>query len=749
MPDYTLSAKITGDSKSYKKAVNEAEKANDDLKESLDEASQTVEETESKTNKAGSSFSKLASKMGSAFTKMGQQIGSAFSNLGTKMQEAGTKMDAWGKKVQGLGAKMTLAITTPLTLAFKKMINAASDYDENLNKVDVAFKNNAQSVKDWADTATKAFGLSKNQALEATSLFGDMATSMGFTTIEAAEMAITLTGLAGDLASFKNIEISQAMTALNGVFTGETESLKLLGVVMTEANLQQYAFSKGINKEIKDMTQAEKVRLRYNYILDMTKNAQGDYARTADGTANSMRTFEGAVDNLNIALGQKLLPVFTPLIQDATDLINKFAEAEPKTQQLTLLFGALAIAAGPVLTVFGGAVRGAGYLIKGFGGAVKGVGSFVKALKILREKHLITAAATKIHNAAMFLYEGACKAATATTALLKKGLTSIPLLFNRIRNSQLLATASTKLHTAATVVWNGVCKTATLVTKGLGIAFNFLTSPIGLVVLAIGAVIAIGYLLITHWEDVKRIAGDVWTWIETKFRQFDAFLTGIFTTDWTQSFGIFGNLLNGFFATVKGVWDSIKKVFSGIIDFVAGIFTGNWERAWQGVVDIFTGIWGLITAPFKYTLNGIISLINMALDGINKISIDIPEWSPIGGGKHFGFNIPKIPYLLHGTMDWQGGFARMNEGGRGELTYLPNGSQVIPHDISVTYAKEAARLNTRTEPIDIREMLEGIVIQVFNQVSVDGMPLKEKAAAYTIRKISGQQAAGLRAKGVT
>lgn len=700
MPDYTLSAKITGDSKSYKKAVNEAERANDDLKESLDEASQTVEETESKTNKAGSSFSKLASKMGSAFTKMGQQIGSAFSNLGTKMQEAGTKMDAWGKKVQGLGAKMTLAITTPLTLAAKKMITAASDYEENLNKVDVAFKNNAQSIKDWAETATEAFGLSKNQALEATSLFGDMATSMGFTTLESANMAMTLAGLAGDLASFKNIEISQAMTALNGVFTGETESLKLLGVVMTEANLQQYAFSKGINKEIKDMTQAEKVRLRYNYILDMTKNAQGDYARTADGTANSMRTFEGAVDNLNIALGQKLLPVFTPLIQDATDLINKFAEADPATQKMVLGFGGIALAAGPVLTVFGGAVRGIGYLVKGFGGAVKGAGSFIKILGSLRK-------------------------------------------------AKLLSTAATKIHTAATVIWNGVCKIATLVTKGLGMAFKFLTGPIGWVVLAIGAVIAIGYLLITHWEEVKQFAIDTWTKIKHAFMKFGHYLTAVFSTDWTQSFGVFGNILNGFFATVKGVWDSIKSVFSGIVDFVAGIFTGDWERAWQGVVDIFTGIWGLVTAPFRYTLNGIISLINMALDGINKISVDIPEWAPVGAGKHFGFNIPKIPYLLHGTMDWQGGFARMNEGGRGELTYLPNGSQVIPHDISVTYAKEAARLNARTEPVDIKELLEGIVVQVFNQVSVDGTPLKEKAASYTIRKISGQQAAGLRAKGVT
>ena len=170
---------------------------------------------------------------------------------------------------------MTKYITTPVLAAGTAAVKFASDYNENLNKVDASFKDSAGVVKEWAKTATEQFGLSESAALEATSLFGDMGTSMGLTTEQAAEMAISLTGLAGDLSSFKNIGISEAMTALKGVFTGETESLKELGVVMTETNLKEFADGLGLVYD--EMSQTEKVTLRYQYVLDKTKNAQGDY----------------------------------------------------------------------------------------------------------------------------------------------------------------------------------------------------------------------------------------------------------------------------------------------------------------------------------------------------------------------------------------------------------------------------------------------------------------------------------------
>lgn len=606
MADYTLSAKITGDSTGFEKAFSTAQKTVDSFKARMDATSQKIKD------------------------------------IGGSMAKS--------------GAKWSLAVTTPIVVAGKKMINAASDYEENLNKIDVAFANSADVVKEWGNNATKQFGLSKNQALEATALFGDMATSMGLSHEEAADMSMSLAGLAGDLASFKNIGVDQAMTALNGVFTGETESLKTLGVVMTDTNLNAYALEKGMGKTTDQMSQAEKVQLRYAYIMDMTKNAQGDYARTSDGTANSLRTFQGAVDNLNIALGQHLLPVLTPLVQKATALIEKFAEADPKTQQLALKIAALAAVIGPVLIISSTLINSVGNIVDVFGKA------------------------------------------------------------------------------------SGVI-------SGAGKVIGWITSPVGLTVAAIIALIAIGYLLISNWETVKAIASDVWIEIQSLFQMFDNYLTGIFTTDWTQSFGIFGNILNGFFANVSNIWNAVKRIFSGIVDFVAGIFTGDWSRAWRGVINIFGGIWDGLEAIAKAPLNGLISLVNAAIGGLNSISVTIPNWVPKYGGRSFGISIPAIPYLYHGTNDWQGGLAYMNEGGRGELTYLPDGTQVIPHDISEKYAKESARMNRGIEPIDFSGILEGITILVDASTSVDGTRLKELAAEYTIRKIGNQQRAVLRAKG--
>lgn len=606
MADYTLSAKITGDSTEFEKAFSTAQK--------------TVDSFEA------------------------------------KMAATSQKIKDIGGSVVKSGAKWSLAVTTPIVAAGKKMVNAASDYEENLNKIDVAFENSADVVKEWGNNATKQFGLSKNQASEATALFGDMATSMGLSHNEAANMSMSLAGLAGDLASFKNIGVDQAMTALNGVFTGETESLKTLGIVMTDTNLNAYALEKGIGKTTDQMSQAEKVQLRYAYIMDMTKNAQGDYARTSDGTANSLRTFQGAVDNLNIALGQHLLPVLTPLVQKATALIDKFAEADPKTQQLVLKIAALAAVIGPVLVINGTLISSVGNII----------GVFGKASDVI---------------------------------------------------------------------------------SGAGKVIGWLTSPMGLTMAAIVALIAIGYLLISNWDTIKAIGSDVWLGIQSLFQMFDNYLTGIFTTDWTQSFGIFGNILNGFFANVSNIWNAVKRIFSGITDFVAGIFTGDWSRAWRGVINIFGGIWDGLEAIAKAPLNGLISLVNAAIGGLNSISVTIPNWVPKYGGRSFGISIPTVPYLYHGTDNWQGGFAYMNEGGRGELTYLPDGTQVIPHDISEKYAKESARMNRGIEPIDFSGILEGVTILVDASTSVDGTQLKELAAEYTIRKIGNQQRAILRAKG--
>ena len=202
--------------------------------------------------------------------------------------------------------------------------------------------------------------------------------------------------------------------------------------------------------------------------------------------------------------------------------------------------------------------------------------------------------------------------------------------------------------------------------------------------------------------------------------------------------------ISGALSIIGGLF---TKVFGGVIDLISGIFTLNWERAWKGIVSIFDGTFAGISAIAKAPVNAVIGIINSVIGGINSISIDIPKWSPIFPGKHIGFNIAKIPYLAQGTDNFQGGFAVINERG-GELVSLPDGTQVIPHDISVQYAREAARANS-VNSIDLTGILEGVIINVYSQTNVDGTPLMQKSADYTIKKITNQQRGNMRAKGVT
>ena len=275
------------------------------------------------------------------------------SKLNNALTSASSKLASFGSKMQSVGKSLSTKLTLPLTVAGGAAIKFASDFEESMNKVDVAFGNSKKEVKDFAKTTLKEFGIAEGSALDMAALFGDMATSMGLTQGSAANMSTSLVGLAGDLASFKNIGIEQATTALAGVFTGETESLKRLGIVMTEANLKSFAMQKGMQANIKTMTQAEKVALRYRFIMESTTNAQGDFSRTSGGAANQMRIFQESMKQLAAKFGQLILPTFTKLVSFANNLIQKFSELSPTTKKVILIFAGVAAAIGPILLGLG------------------------------------------------------------------------------------------------------------------------------------------------------------------------------------------------------------------------------------------------------------------------------------------------------------------------------------------------------------------------------------------------------------
>lgn len=274
-----------------------------------------------------------------------------FSNLSTQMADAGQKMQNMGQNLTNIGTKMTTSITLPLVAAGAAMTKFASDTEESRNKVEVVFGSMAESVKQFAAEALSAYGLAEGSALQMASTFGAMATSMGLSEQQAASMSTSLTGLAADMASFYNVSTEVAQTSLQGVFTGETEALKKFGIVMTQTNLEDFA--KRFGKAYDQMSEGEKVLTRYAFVLDATKDAQGDFARTSDGTANSLRVFQESLKELAAAFGEQLLPIITPIVQAITKLIQFISKLPAPIQKVIVVLGLLVAAIGPLILIIG------------------------------------------------------------------------------------------------------------------------------------------------------------------------------------------------------------------------------------------------------------------------------------------------------------------------------------------------------------------------------------------------------------
>ena len=282
------------------------------------------------------------------------------------MEEAGRKVTEYGNKVKAVGDKISDAGSKmmPVTATIVGIGTAAaalgSDLEESQNKVDVAFKESAKSVHAFAEISLESFGIAKGTALDMAALFGDMGTSMGLSTWEAAKMSTTLVGLAGDLASFKNVAVDEVQNALKGIFTGETESLKNLGIVMNQTALDAFAMANGFQKTTKDMTEAEKVQLRYAYVLAQTTNAQGDFIRTSDGAANSMRAAKEAIKEAGASIGTILTPYVAMAAQYIAQLLQSFIELPEETKKTILTVAAVVAVIGPLLTIVGKLTSGVG-----------------------------------------------------------------------------------------------------------------------------------------------------------------------------------------------------------------------------------------------------------------------------------------------------------------------------------------------------------------------------------------------------
>lgn len=660
--------------------------------------------------------------------------------------------------IASMASKFIAGAAVASLVAFgKEAISVASDLQEVQNVVDTAFGDMAGQCEEFAATASQQFGISELQAKKMASTFMSMSTGMGLSGDEAAKMSINVAKLSADVASFYNLSADEASTKLKAVWTGETEGLKDLGVVMTQTNLEAYAMSNGITKNIADMTQAEQTVLRYNYVMDQLSLAQGDFAKTSDSWSNSMKAMG---ENLKTAMGnigEILIQVFTPALQVLSELVSKFAELTEWAASAVSSFLGTESTEEAVKNITDSGSKMADAIEEEnneISEAAGGLAGFDKIYTIDTEDSSETT-----DNSVMDAFgdiEEYKSAETEKEGVLDKFGDKIKDVYNEIKPylegfynvfispfvdafEFCISYLKTKIGPLKEIFGN-IFDSA----KSMGSSFVETYSGIfsdlwtslqgywekygkgifqGMVDGLVGAFSTIQNLIGTViqplFENFFSIVGK--TWDEHLKPMFDSLLTmlgevGTFILKLLNKFIIpFVNYIidtsgPAIVGAITWVWEAVSNVSGFIMDvfnvafqFIASIANGLSELLDKGIIGVLQDFVNNVGELFsglweiiKTPINWIIEGVNKAIGALNTISITVPDWVPLIGGQNWGFNIPEIPMLADGGIVDQPTLNIAGEAGAEAITPIDKLEEIIARVVSQTMA---AMKETQSEQV--------------------------------------------------
>lgn len=763
MPDYTLSAKIVGDASSLNKSVGKANSSLAGLKKG-------VNETSKQSSKAFKQISKDGEKAFDA-------LSTNFSSLKSKIAGLIASLGLMKITIQGITSSTELETKlSKVSTMFGDVNVDTKNLRKNLLDLSVQTGLSANELSEGLYNALSA-GIPVTQNMSESLEFLKTSTMLakgGFTSTEKSVDALTtvLNGYKMKTSEANKVSDMLLMTQNKGKTTVDELAGSLANVTPTAAamNVQFEQVSASLaTMTAQGIPTAQSTTMLNQLFAELGKEGQQASKNLALATQNTKYAGMSFQDMM-----KKGVP-----LNEVLNLMSKYANENGLS--LLDMFGSIEAGKSALALSGQNAQMYANNLdaMKNSSGATKDASDKMNATLAVQFDRLKAVANSTLISFFDKLKPAISKVLDASINFLSNLEEYNPILEPIAWTLGVLATAF--------IAYNLQAGIATGITTALAGAFAFLTSPITLIIAGIALLVAgIMYLWKTN-EAFRNIVIQAWTSIQStlsniynsilkpifqelavivmdiwnnglkplwdKLVSFVVFVISAVTDMWNaispfvnmfvDKFGgviiqvissvarAFGNsiknimsLLGAWLDNIKQVIDGVKQTFNGIINFVTGVFTGNWQKAWNGVKDIFRGIFESLGGLIKTPLNAIVGVVNDMISRINGISIDIPDWVPGIGGKHFGANIPKIPYLKRGTDNFIGGFARINEGGRGELVNLPNGTQVIPHDISLKYAKESARVNENsTTDIDYSKIGEYVAntSNVYAKKIADGL----------------------------
>lgn len=782
MADYTLSAKITGDSSGFEKAFSTAQKAADRFSAKMASVSKTI------------------------------------TAIGDKMSAAGDKISGFGKKLTAVTASLGVAATAgikyngtveQLQTSFEVMTGSAekaADIVQRLQKI------GAETPFEFTDLANTTnmlmqFGFTADDAIESMQMLGDI--SQG-----SAQKLDSIARAYGKMSSSCKVSLEDINMMIDAGFNPLQEISETTGESM--ASLYERISDGAMAVDEITASMQRSTSEGGKYFQSMEKQSQTFNGQMSTLSDNVQSFLGNVTSGIFERLAQDVLPKVNEAISKINDaftaggfqgmldalkemspvldtVISKFEQVGAVLDSVGIspqMFAGIIVGAGPALVVLGKVISVAGSVVSVFGKIGSAVSSLSPAFSAMIAPIMavigvitaiagsfayMTATSEGFRGQVMALVSSIQSSVQPAIELMQQTLSNIiatvlPVIQNVISQlvpvlaqiglvimqivdalapliAQLMSSLMPVVENIITVVMNIVQAAMPAVIAIINAVMDVVNALIPVIQKVLSVVVSVVSKVMQVINPIISFIGEVIAAIMSIIAPIVEFIAeiitaiidiisgiidvviSVFSNVFNVVSGVFSSIVDfvgGAIDTIGSVISTIKDVFSNVFNtvysivsgimskvgsFISGVFDGI-KSAWNGLTSFVSGVFEGIGSAVSTLVNTVKGFVNGVISGINA-AIGLINMIP-------GVNIGKIPYLAHGTDNWQGGFAVMNEGGRGELTYLPNGAQVIPHDISVKYAKESARANAAAEPVqmnygqfiaDLKSAMSGITVR--------------------------------------
>ena len=620
-------------------AIDETKQKLQTLKEAQVQAKQALESgaiTQSQYDALGREIAEAEGQLKQFKSQLETVNAYSLDKLGSEVEKVGNKIESAGAKVKGFGQTLTTGVTLPLVGVGTAGFKLAADVEDALGASDQIFRNSSDEVKSWVDNLASYYGIAKGDALSYANTMGAMLQNIGgLSEAEAARQSALLVELAGDLSAMFGGTTESAVLALTGALKGNTSMLDNYGMGVNQATIKQKALEMGLIAEREEMSLAAKQAATLALIMEQTGAAQGQAAREADGASGSLKQLTTDLKNLLAEIGEALIPILVPLIQQVSEFVRLFKGLSPEMKQLIVTVGMIVAAIGPLLVVIGTIIEKTGVIVKTVGALIKYgpalLGVFSKLSGFVTGT-LIPGIASLV--AAIGWVPLAIGAIVAAVVVLwdkcdwfREGIIA---LWETVKQATITAWQATRdflaqtwqyLVQVATTTWTQLCQGVSelvqSVTDFIKTAWTNLSSATQTIFTALAQFVSqlwtrihttVTQVAQSIYQAIQAVWQAIFKTVSTVLNQLHQWISNTWSTITSLTVSTWQSIYSGIASVWQALYQTVAQILQSIYDFISSAFQGMWES----IATVIGGIYQTIANGLNQAAQAILNVVSQA-----------------------------------------------------------------------------------------------------------------------------------------